>query len=79
MYQVKVDPLYFKSVSITSNEFTSAGDDDVTMSSHKTCDGNHETFEIQDPNTEKVQKNAIYLEKTQHAYFQGNHLYQATK
>ena len=58
-----MDPLYFKSVSITSNEFTSAGDDGVTMASYKTCDGNHETFKIQDPNTEKNPKNAVYLVK----------------
>ena len=33
----------------------------------------------EDPNTEKVPNNAIYQDKTQHANFQGNPLYQATK
>ena len=32
-----------------------------------------------DSNTLKVQKNAIYQDKTQHADCQGNPLYQATK
>ena len=32
-----------------------------------------------DPNTEKVQKNAIYLEKTQHVNSENNPLDQATK
>ena len=32
-----------------------------------------------DPNAQKVQKNAIYYNKTQHSNFQGNPLYQATK
>ena len=31
------------------------------------------------PNTEKGQKNAVYQDKTQHANFRGNPLYQATK
>ena len=30
-------------------------------------------------NTQKVQKNAVYKDKTQHANFRGNPLYQATK
>ena len=33
----------------------------------------------QDPNTQKVQKNAIYCDKTQTANVRGNPLYQATK
>ena len=33
----------------------------------------------QDPNTYKLPKNTIYQDKTQHANFQGNPLYQATK
>ena len=33
----------------------------------------------QDPNTQKVQWNAIYQDETQHANFLGNPLYQATK
>ena len=33
----------------------------------------------QDPDTEKIQKNAIYEDKTEHTNFQGNPLYQATK
>ena len=33
----------------------------------------------QDPNTEKVEKNAIYQDKSQHANFRGNPLYQAMK
>ena len=33
----------------------------------------------QDPNTEKVQKNAIYWDKTKPANFRGNPLCQATK
>ena len=33
----------------------------------------------QDPNTQKVQKNAFYLDKTQPAHFWGNPLCQATK
>ena len=33
----------------------------------------------QDPNTQKVQKNAVYEDKIQHANFQSNPLYQATK
>ena len=33
----------------------------------------------QDPNTWNVQKNAIYLDKTQYANCRGNPLYQATK
>ena len=33
----------------------------------------------QDPNIWKVQNNAIYSDKTQHAIFGGNPLYQATK
>ena len=33
----------------------------------------------QDPNTQKVVKNAIYEDKTQHVYFGGNPLIQATK
>ena len=32
-----------------------------------------------DPNTEKVQKNAVYYGKAQHANFRSNRLYQATK
>ena len=31
MYQVKADPLYFKITSISSDEFTSSGYDDVTV------------------------------------------------
>jgi len=34
---------------------------------------------LQDPNTQKVQKNAIYKYKREDAYVQGNHFYQATK
>ena len=33
----------------------------------------------QDPNTYKVQQNAIYWDKTKLANFRGNPLYQATK
>ena len=33
----------------------------------------------EDPNTEKVQKNAVYYGKAQHARFRSNRLYQATK
>ena len=33
----------------------------------------------QDPNTEKVKKNAVYYGKTQHANFRGKPLFQATK
>ena len=33
----------------------------------------------QDPVKQRVQKNAIYEDKTQHANFRGNSLYQATK
>ena len=33
----------------------------------------------QDPKRTKVQNNAIYCDKTQHANFRGNPLYQATK
>ena len=33
----------------------------------------------QDPNTQKVQRSAVYSDKTQHVNFQGNALYQATK
>ena len=33
----------------------------------------------QDPDTEKIQKNAIYEDKTEHTNFQGNPLYQAKK
>ena len=33
----------------------------------------------QDPNTQKAEKNVIYFDKTQHANFLGNPLYQATK
>ena len=33
----------------------------------------------QDPNTRKVQRSAVYSDKTQHVNFQGNALYQATK
>ena len=35
MYQVKVDPLYLKVTSITSDEFTFSGYDSVTKTSHK--------------------------------------------
>ena len=38
-----------------------------------------EVFIKLDPNTWKVQNNAIYLDKTQHVNFGGNPLYQATK
>ena len=33
----------------------------------------------QDPNTWKIKKNTVYYDKTQHANFQGNPLFQATK
>ena len=31
------------------------------------------------PNTSEIQKNTVYQDKTQHANFLGNPLYQATK
>ena len=36
-------------------------------------------LEQRDPNTYKVQKNAIYYNKTQHANFLGNPFYRATE
>ena len=36
-------------------------------------------FLKQDPNTYKIQQNAIYRDKTKLANFRGNPLYQATK
>ena len=41
--------------------------------------GESEFSSVQDPNTEKVQKNAIYYDETQHANFRGKPIFQATK
>ena len=46
---------------------------------HTTQKSNLDNQIIQDPNIQKVQKNVIYSDKTQHANFQPNSLYQATK
>ena len=35
--------------------------------------------ERQDPNTQKIQRNAVYSDKTQHANFRGSPVYRATK